>query len=43
MKVFMDSFSEFLDKMIENMSEDDIDAYVEEKIMEKYLRYVDLE
>lgn len=43
MKVSMDSFSEFLDKMIENMSEDDIDAYVEEKIREKYLNYVDLE
>lgn len=43
MKVSMDSFSEFLDKMIENMSEDDIDAYVEEKIREKYLKYVDLE
>ena len=43
MKVSMDSFSEFLEKMVENMSEDDIDAYVEEKIMEKYLRYVDLE
>jgi len=43
MKVSMDSFSEFLEKMVENMSEDDIDAYVEAKIMEKYLRYVDLE
>jgi len=43
MKVYMDSFSEFLDKMIENMSEDDIDTYVEEKIREKYLNYVDLE
>lgn len=43
MKVSMDSFSEFLDKMIENMSEDDIDTYVEEKIREKYLNYVDLE
>lgn len=37
----MDSFTEYLDKMVSEMSEEDIDSYVEEKIREKYIKVLE--